>query len=228
MKCPHCGVGIHEDFNEALIKIDKRKLIHQYQNYDYFYKTISMLCPECSEAIIFLETGKVVDMNGESMPFDVVRRVVFPENSMTPVSELVPEKYRNEYEEALETLEVSPKASATLSRRLLQMVLQEELNIKKKDLELEIQEYEKSQGVSSEFIKLLQLLRKVGNFGAHPKKKESTSEIVEVEKGEAEISIKIIEKLFDEVFVKPALLRKDIDMLESKYVSKKENTSQNN
>lgn len=73
----------------------------------------------------------------------------------------------------------------------------------------------------------MNLLRQVGNCGAHPKKNSNTSEIVEIEEGEAEILLKILEKLFDEVFVKPQITKKNIELLTKKFVINKETPTHN-
>ncbi len=44
-------------------------------------------------------------------------------------------------------------------------------------------------------------MREIGNFGAHPIKSKSTGEIVEVEVGEAEWNLEILDALFDFFYV---------------------------
>ena len=51
----------------------------------------------------------------------------------------------------------------------------------------------------------LHAVRTIGNFAAHPIKSTSTGEIVDVEPGEAEWNIEVLESLFDFYFVQPAL-----------------------
>lgn len=51
----------------------------------------------------------------------------------------------------------------------------------------------------------LHVLREFGNFAAHPLKDAATGMIVDVEPGEAEWMLDIIERLFDLYFVGPAL-----------------------
>jgi hypothetical protein len=54
---------------------------------------------------------------------------------------------------------------------------------------------EEKQIVSSKLSKMLQVMRKVANFGAHPKKSNNSNEIVEVENGEAEVMLDLLEEL---------------------------------
>jgi hypothetical protein len=51
-------------------------------------------------------------------------------------------------------------------------------------------------------------VRQIGNFAAHPIKSTSTGEIVDVEEGEAEWNLDVLESLFDFYFVQPAIAAK--------------------
>lgn len=62
----------------------------------------------------------------------------------------------------------------------------------------------------------LDSVRSIGNFAAHPVKSNSTGEIVDVEFGEAEWNLDIIESLFDFYFVQPDILKKKRDALNIK------------
>lgn len=59
-------------------------------------------------------------------------------------------------------------------------------------------------------------IRNIGNFAAHPMKSASTGEIVDVEVGEAEWILDVLEALFDYYFVQPALLKAKRDALNKK------------
>ena len=97
------------------------------------------------------------------------------------------------------------------------MVLHEELSIKKKNLEEELSELERQQIVSAKLVKMLQVFRKVANFGAHPKKSTNSDEILEVAQGEAEIMLDLLEELFDCVFVKPKQQEQFLAEVKEKY-----------
>jgi hypothetical protein len=53
----------------------------------------------------------------------------------------------------------------------------------------------------------LHYVREIGNFAAHPSKDNKTGEIIDVEPGEAEFSLNVIEDLFDFYFVAPERLK---------------------
>jgi hypothetical protein len=59
-------------------------------------------------------------------------------------------------------------------------------------------------------------VRNIGNFAAHPIKSTSTGEIVDVELGEAEWLLDVLESLFDFYFVQPAILKAKRDALNKK------------
>ena len=59
-------------------------------------------------------------------------------------------------------------------------------------------------------------IRHIGNFAAHPLKSKSTGEIVEVEVGEAEWNLDILESLFDFYYVQPDIVKNKRDALNAK------------
>jgi hypothetical protein len=93
-----------------------------------------------------------------------------------------------------------------LSRRLLQQILWDELGIKKGNLASEIEEFLARPGVPSSLSGAIDAIRTIGNIAAHPLKDQSTREIIDVEPGEAEWLLDVLESLFDYVFVQPRRL----------------------
>lgn len=116
----------------------------------------------------------------------------------------VPEPFASEYKEAALVLTKSAKASAALSRRCLQLILHDHLNIVEKDLSHEIDVLLTTKSLPADIAEDLDYIRHIGNFAAHPKKSLSTGEIVSVEDGEAEWLLNVLEELFDFYFVRTA------------------------
>jgi hypothetical protein len=114
--------------------------------------------------------------------------------------------YKQDLLEACKVLQDSPKASAALSRRCLQMVLRDKAGTKSKDLYDQIEEV--AGKVPSHIGESLHAVRNIGNFAAHPLKSTNTGEIVEVENHEAEWNLDVLELLFDFYFVQPAIAAK--------------------
>jgi hypothetical protein len=62
----------------------------------------------------------------------------------------------------------------------------------------------------------LDALRNIGAFAAHPIKSHSTGEIIDVELGEAEWNLDVLESVFDFYFTQPAILQKKRNSLDAK------------
>jgi hypothetical protein len=135
----------------------------------------------------------------------VARFMAYPQKYARPVPPEVPDPYRQDYVEACKVLDDSAKASAALSRRNLQAVLRDKAGTKKKDLYDQIEEVINSAKVPSHIVEALHAVRNIGNFAAHTIKSTTTGAIVDVEPGEAEWNLDVLDSLFDFYFVQPAL-----------------------
>jgi hypothetical protein len=96
----------------------------------------------------------------------------------------------------------SKQASAALSRRCLQFILTDKGGAKNKDLVDQIDEVLPT--LPKELALNVDAIRHVGNYAAHPTKSKSSGEIVQVEEGEAEWLLDVIEELFDHYYVAPS------------------------
>ena len=133
--------------------------------------------------------------------------MVYPKAiSRTPLPEAVKDPYRSDYLEACLVLSDSPKASAALSRRCLQNILEDKAGVKKSDLNSEIQEVLDSNKLPTYLAENVDAVRVIGNFAAHPIKSKTSGEIVNVEVGEAEWNLDVLEGLFDFYFIQPEIL----------------------
>jgi hypothetical protein len=128
----------------------------------------------------------------------------------------VPAQFAIDYSEACLVLDDSAKASAALSRRCLQNIIHDQLGIKKRDLNIEIQEVIDNKLFPSDILDSIDAIRNIGNFAAHPIKSSSSGEIVEVEPNEADWNLDVLEMMFDYLFVRPALIQKKRDALNTK------------
>ncbi|NRS90883.1 hypothetical protein HNQ02_003830 [Flavobacterium sp. 7E] len=128
----------------------------------------------------------------------------------------MPNEFSIDYTEACLVLNDSPKASSALSRRCLQHILREKAGIKKGDLGSEIQQVIDSEKLPSHITDSIDAIRNIGNYAAHPMKSKETGEIVEVEPGEAEWNLDVIEMLFDYYFVQPEKTKQKRELLNKK------------
>ena len=122
----------------------------------------------------------------------------------------------NDYSEACLVITDSAKASAALSRRCLQGLLREAVQVKPSDLSNEIQQVLDSKTLPSYMAESIDAVRNIGNFAAHPMKSQHSGEILDVEPGEAEWNLEVLESLFDFYFVQPAILRAKRAALDAK------------
>lgn len=200
MKCPHCLDSYHpqEEFHTLGDDINGYWRVH--------WQT----CPKCGKFIIQLFSRSKLG--------HIERRfLVYPKAaSRSPLSSDVPGEFAKDYKEACLVIADSPKASAALSRRCLQNILREKAGVKKQDLSKEIDEVLKSKQLPTYLAEGIDAVRNIGNFAAHPIKSTNTGAIVDVEPGEAEWLLDLLEGLFDFYFIQPAILKKKKDALNTK------------
>ena len=202
MKCPHCTVEFHDE--EQVTFID--------QDIDSAWGIISHTCPKCRRLVLALVKGEIDNFDSLVNLTDIV--LIRPKTpNRPPVPPQVPREFVEDYQEACLVLTDSPKASAALSRRCLQYILQEKAGVAHRDLARQIQEVIDSNALPSYIAESIDAIRNIGNFAAHPIKSKSTGEIVPVEPGEAEWSLDVIEMLYDFYFVQPAVIQQKRDAL---------------
>lgn len=209
MICPHCSTAVKYDWNFTTpVEIRKNE-----KDENRGARLAYSCCPHCGDIVVNLHRGPIFDgktVFGEyemDLEYVDLSEIIYPRKSSFQDSEYIPNVYLQDYEEAVKILTLSPKASAALTRRILQHLLREEFKIKERTLSEEIIKFSKLSGIPSHLTGAVDAIRNVGNFAAHPSKDESTGEIVNVEVGEAEWLIEIIEALFDFAFIQPIKLK---------------------
>ena len=208
MKCPHCLVAFHDEPKQHLIGTDR----------DGSWALITRVCPTCKRFVLQLSEGKLTKYPSGQSEFKPIDNCLIRPRcpSRTPLPPEVPRDYAADYAEGCLVLADSAKASAALSRRCLQHLLRTEAKVKPGNLADEIQQVIDSRTLPSHLAESLDAIRNIGNFAAHPIKTQSSREIVEVEPGEAEWNLDVLESLFDFYFVQPAVLKKKRDALNKK------------
>lgn len=146
-------------------------------------------CPSCNNTSIILN-GIGRDVKGLSMP-------IHPRSTAIQYPDYIPEKIRRDYEEAYLIAHLSPKASATLARRCLQGIIHDFWGIKLKNLNHEITALKDK--IQPDLWSAIDSLRQLGNIGAHMEKDINT--IVDIDSGEAEKLLKLIELLMKEWYI---------------------------
>jgi hypothetical protein len=210
MECPHCNIHIYEKKLQKTISSDQSGC----------WGIIYQGCPSCNNLIIWLAyKDKVKIGDGQDIHFSNsnIKCVILPTSSIRSVPSQVPEAISQDFIESASIVCMSPKASATLSRRCLQHILIDAAKVNpKSNLDQQIQEAIDQRNMPSYISDMLDSVRMIGNFAAHPSKSITTGIIIEVEPEEANYNLYVIEQLFDFYYVKPSLIKERKDQINAK------------
>ena len=169
-------------------------------------KLIMHKCPAC---------GKIsVQTYGLGSQYKDVTTYVYPKSKAIQFPDYVPQQIREDYEEAYAILHLSPKASATLSRRCLQGMIRNFFDVKDSNLAKEINDI--SDKVTPSIKEVLDSVRQIGNVGAHME--QDVNLILKISDGEAEKLLKLIELLIKNWYIErhdAEVLRDDINQINS-------------
>lgn len=142
---------------------------------------------------------------------------LIPAAQMKNLPEYVPPPIVADYKEACLIAELSPKASATLSRRCLQGMIRDFWGVSKARLVDEIDAIKDK--IDDLAWNAIDGLRKMGNIGAHMEK--DINVIVDVDPNEAKLLIGLIETLVDDWYVtrheRKSRMEKLVDAVRGKF-----------
>jgi len=182
----------------------------------------STACTKCRQPILELvkrvwgplpppKAGEWREANEKEGFVEQWRQRVYPKNTnRTPVPQEVTAHIAGDYNEACLVLADSPKASAALSRRCLQNMLSDHGYTKRNlvdQIDDVLNEQDRTKMMPGHLHGSVDAIRQFGNFGAHPMTDQTTLQIIDVEPGEAEWCLEIIEQLFDFYYVAPERLK---------------------
>lgn len=146
-------------------------------------------CPNCGQYTIKSEgVGEMVKD---------IDLLIHPISSAKQFPDYIPKAIRQDYAEACAIVALSPKASATLSRRCLQGMIRDFWGISKPNLNKEIDELKDK--IPADLWSSIDALRQLGNIGAHMEK--DTNIIVDIDPNEANSLIQLIELLMKEWYI---------------------------
>jgi len=174
--CPYCGIrfsldGVSIDYcSPKFERVNFYSKKSSHDEGDKHYTIASHKCPECRKQIMWLH--EVVFKEGDEGTLDteiVSTMLLFPKHPIKQIPDEVPEKLALDFREAYETLSISPKASAALSRRCLQNLIREE-GIVEKTLFAEIQQLLKKNKLPKYLADDLDSIRNVGTSLLTPSK----------------------------------------------------------
>lgn len=205
--CPHCNRAqtvVDNRYSRAVSGVGLSDLAEGTLAFER--TSIGCANPDCRKLTLTVRVGAD---NGKNTDWQVnPTKVIFsrrllPEGAALPQPDYIPEPLREDYYEACLIRDLSPKASATLARRCLQGMIRDFCKISKPRLIDEIKELNKSleegiadRAISEETVQAIDHVRSLGNIGAHME--ADINVIVQVDPGEAQAMIELIELLFDE------------------------------
>lgn len=159
------------------------------------------VCPnrECREFTLSISISEITKNDEDETEFiEKHKWDLIPESKAKVFPSYIPAPLISDYREACLIADKSPKASATLSRRCLQGMIRDFWQVKKGRLVDEIEAIKEK--VDPDTWDAIDSLRKVGNIGAHMEK--DISLIIDVDPGEADLLIELIETLFEEWYIR--------------------------
>lgn len=199
-KCPYCNHAA------TISAANQTYSVHKFNDGNYTGADLgvavkTIVCPnvDCKQVALTVSFGKTKWMGGntqmDGIPLE--RWSLLPTSSAIPFPQYVPLAIRQDYEEACKIVALSPKASATLSRRCLQGMIRDFWNVKKGRLVDEIEALEDK--VDPDTWAAIDAVRTLGNIGAHMEKDINT--IIEVDPDEAALLIELIENLIKDWYI---------------------------
>jgi Domain of unknown function (DUF4145) len=196
--CPFCDKG--SIVTEANYYEDKTwfSLANAHGSRMFLLQFIVCPNPQCRQFTFSLSMSEYSSRTGRTI---VGKQLdtwpLIPPSKAKPFPSYVPKPILDDYGEACLIRDLSPKASATLSRRCLQGLIRDFWKIRKDRLIDEIKELEKH--IDPLTWKAIDAVRKVGNIGAHMEK--DINVIVDVDPEEAAKLLGLIELLIRDWYI---------------------------
>ena len=187
-------------------------------------------CPneECKKYTLIVSIRDKIGRPGD-WSFGKIKKTwsLIPDSKAKTFPSYIPNPIINDYNEACLIVDLSPKASATLSRRCIQGIIRDFWKVTPGRLVEEIEQIKDK--IDSTTWDAIEAVRGVGNIGAHMEK--NINLIIDVEPEEAELLIGLIEILLKDWYItreeKEARLA-EIKKLAGKKTQAKKNSNEAN
>jgi hypothetical protein len=199
--CPHCERAV--TITDQRFSTDAHTLYIENSDGRRTFRSVFIVCPnpDCKKLTLTAELYESERTPPPGSHEKYVKKLnswaLIPPSASKHFPEYVPAAIRADYHEACLIRDLSPKASATLSRRCLQGILRDFWEVKPGRLVDEIGQVKDR--VDSVTWEAIEAVRKLGNIGAHMEK--DIDVIVEVDPNEATLLIGLVETLIREWYV---------------------------
>jgi len=208
-ECPYCGhaqvlSGERVDEYSHQLVVEGEKGEHPL-----YLNCVAIVCAneECRE--LSLTEALFEEHQDANGTYHAIKRdfwKMLPPSFAKPQPDFIPKPIRDDYYEACAIRDLSPQASATITRRCLQRIIRDFCNISKNRLIDEIKELRERVGsgrapaaVLPDSVNAINDVRNIGNIGAHME--ADINSIVDVDPDEAQVLIELVELLFSEWYV---------------------------
>jgi hypothetical protein len=208
-KCPYCGH--HQIVGNNRVGVGT-SMPSAAATGDLMLVGTGTVClnPDCRQLTlaVALKNRRVNTSRGINEPYGdpIASWDLLPESRAQPQPDYILEALRQDYAEACLIAHTSPKASATLARRCLQGMIRDFAKISRprlieeiRALRAAVEDGKAPRGVTPESVEAIDQVRGIGNIAAHME--ADVNVIVDVDPGEADAMIDLIEQLFAEWYV---------------------------
>ena len=203
MLCPYCRLQVHPVVKATPVEtyVTPRYQFGGWKGEQCSISTECSICPNCG--------GPTLEFEFYYGTSQITKERVYPRGGpLAPPPSQVPDNLAQDYIEANEVLPISPKASAALSRRCLQTILNEagykQSNLAKQ-VDSVLTETDASRALPGDLRDNLDAIRNFGNFSAHPINDQTSLQVIDVDEGEAEWSLQLVLDLFNHFYLRPAI-----------------------
>jgi len=198
---PFCGHNaiVHNGV-EGTVSEFQHLFLHRNKFGDQYIQGTVVVCPneQCREYEFVLSLGNLkFDRAGNHEYTQTRNWRLIPDSTAKVYPSYIPKPLLDDYREACQIRDLSPKASATLSRRCLQGMIRDFWGVSKQRLVDEIDAIQDKLDVG--VWEAIDAVRRVGNIGAHME--QDISFIIDVEPDEAQLLIGLVETLVEEWYV---------------------------
>lgn len=196
--CPHCERAV--TISEGRISSLRHSLSIENVSGHHSLLTTFIVCPNpaCKKFTLTAALHQSISTEyGVKVGDKLQEWSLVPASASMHFPEYVPAAIRDDYQEACLIRDLSPKASATLSRRCLQGIIRDFWKVKSGRLVDEIEAIKDE--VDTETWDAIEAVRKLGNIGAHMEK--DINVIVEVDPEEAALLIGLVETVIREWYI---------------------------
>ena len=195
-QCPHCQQ--HATIREEDFASESVNAKESQRNWNATMAFITCPNKACGKAALFCDLYLgFYDKTGILYSERINRWQLFPPLNAKQFPDFVPQPIRDDYAEACLIRDLSPKSAATLARRCLQGMIRDFWQVTKSNLAQEIAAIESK--VDADTLEAINTVREFGNIGAHMEKE--VDRVIDIEPGEAEQLIWLVESLITDWYV---------------------------